>query len=229
MFLEKKKIIVAIDGYASTGKSSQAKLLANFFNYSYIDSGAMYRAVTYYALQQEPKGEINFQLLLNSLVNIKIDFLYTKEGQQTFLNGKNISKKIRGLEVDNQVSNVASNEHIRFFLTTQQKMMGINKGIIMDGRDIGTVVFPNAECKFFLTASPEIRAKRRYNEQLKFGIKNSYNEVLQNIINRDYMDTSREVNPLKKAKDAIAIEVSDLSLYEVFQLLKTEIVSKLKN
>ena len=93
MFLEKKKIIVAIDGYASTGKSSQAKLLANFFNYSYIDSGAMYRAVTYYALQQEPKGEINFQLLLNSLVNIKIDFLYTKEGQQTFLNGKNISKK----------------------------------------------------------------------------------------------------------------------------------------
>ena len=106
--------------------------------------------------------------------------------------------------------------------------MGINKGIIMDGRDIGTVVFPSAECKFFLTASPEIRAKRRYNEQLKFGIKNSYNEVLQNIINRDYMDTSREVNPLKKAKDAITIEVSDLSLDEVFQLLKTEIVSKIK-
>lgn len=229
MFLEKKKIIIAIDGYAATGKSSQAKLLANFFNYTYIDSGAMYRAVTYYALHQNPKGEINFHLLLSSLGNIKIHFEYTDEGQQTFLNGKNISKNIRSVGVDNQVSNVASNADIRYFLVAQQKIMGIKKEIIMDGRDIGTVVFPSAECKFFLTASPEIRAKRRYDEQLKTGIKNSYKEVLQNVIIRDYQDTTREITPLKKAKDATAIDVSDLSLDEVFQILKTKIISKLKN
>jgi cytidylate kinase len=229
VFLEKKKIIIAIDGYAATGKSSQAKLLANFFNYTYIDSGAMYRAVTYYALHQNPKGEINFHLLLSSLGNIKIHFEYTDEGQQTFLNGKNISKNIRSVGVDNQVSNVASNADIRYFLVAQQKIMGIKKEIIMDGRDIGTVVFPSAECKFFLTASPEIRAKRRYDEQLKTGIKNSYKEVLQNVIIRDYQDTTREITPLKKAKDATAIDVSDLSLDEVFQILKTKIISKLKN
>ncbi|MBL6662307.1 MAG: (d)CMP kinase, partial [Flavobacteriaceae bacterium] len=145
-----QKIIVAIDGYAATGKSSQAKRLAKTLGYTYIDTGAMYRAVTYFALQQEPKGTLNLELLVAALDTIQIDFKNTDLGQQTFLNQKDVSQAIREPEVTSQVSEVARIPEVRAFLVEQQRALGKNKGIVMDGRDIGTVVFPDAECKFFL-------------------------------------------------------------------------------
>ena len=222
-----RKIIVAIDGYAATGKSSQAKRLAKFLGYKHIDSGAMYRAVTYYALKQTQKSQINAQLLIRSTREINISFAHTTEEQKTYLNGKDITKQIRKSNVTNQVSNVAKIPEIRNFLVTQQKEMGMDKGIIMDGRDIGTVVFPDAECKFFLNASPEVRAKRREIEQKENGNNEPFEVILKNIIHRDAIDKSREFSPLKKAFDAIEIEVSNYSIDEVFELLLSHILKKI--
>lgn len=221
-----QKIIVAIDGYAATGKSSQAKRLAKTLGYTYIDTGAMYRAVTYFALQQEPKGTLNLELLVAALDTIQIDFKNTDLGQQTFLNQKDVSQAIREPEVTSQVSEVARIPEVRAFLVAQQQAMGKDKGIVMDGRDIGTVVFPNAECKFFLTASPEVRAKRRHLEQLSNGNQESYEAVLSNIQSRDRMDSSRETAPLKKAADAIELDVSTLTIDEVYELLWEYILKK---
>jgi cytidylate kinase len=221
-----QKIIVAIDGYAATGKSSQAKRLAKTLGYTYIDTGAMYRAVTYFALQQEPKGTLNLELLVAALDTIQIDFKNTDLGQQTFLNQKDVSQAIREPEVTSQVSEVARIPEVRAFLVAQQQAMGKDKGIVMDGRDIGTVVFPNAECKFFLTASPEVRAKRRHLEQLSNGNQESYEAVLSNIQSRDRMDSSRETAPLKKAADAIELDVSALTIDEVYELLWEYILKK---
>ena len=211
-----QKIIVAIDGFASTGKSSLAKRLAETLNYTYIDSGAMYRAVTYFALQ---KGHFDQKKLIAQLDQIEIYFKYSKSGHQTFLNGLNISKEIRLSEVTEQVSKVSKILEVRSLLVTQQQKLGAKKGIIMDGRDIGTVVFPKAECKFFLKASPEIRAKRRHLEQIEAGNNESFGSVLSNIKDRDLMDTTRKFSPLTKADDAIEIDVSDMNLEEVYQQL----------
>ena len=222
-----QKIIVAIDGFASTGKSSLAKRLAETLNYTYIDSGAMYRAVTYFAIQKGHQGHIDKEKLIAQLDQIEIYFNYSKSGHQTFLNGLNISKEIRLSEVTEQVSKVSKILEVRSLLVTQQQKLGAKKGIIMDGRDIGTVVFPKAECKFFLKASPEIRAKRRQLEQIEAGNNESFASVLSNIKERDLMDSARKISPLTKADDAVEIDVSDMNLEEVYQQLLEHISKKI--
>ena len=222
-----QKIIVAIDGYAATGKSSLAKRLSKALGYKYIDTGAMYRAVTFFALQNKGMGMLNPKMLINSLSQIKIEFKHNKEEQLIFLNNKEVTDTIRQSEVTSHVSSVAKIPEVRSFLVGKQKEFGSGKGIVMDGRDIGSIVFPEAECKFFLIASSEIRAKRRHLEQLQNGINESYGKVLENIITRDKLDSSRETSPLKKAIDAIEIDVSYLSIDEVFQRLWFHISKKL--
>ena len=222
-----QKIIVAIDGYAATGKRSLAKRLSKALGYKYIDTGAMYRAVTFFALQNKGMGMLNPKMLINSLSQIKIEFKHNKEEQLIFLNNKEVTDTIRQSEVTSHVSSVARIPEVRSFLVGKQKEFGSGKGIVMDGRDIGSIVFPEAECKFFLIASSEIRAKRRHLEQLQNGINESYGKVLENIITRDKLDSSRETSPLKKAIDAIEIDVSYLSIDEVFQRLWFHISKKL--
>ena len=222
-----RKIIVAIDGHAATGKSSQSKRLADALGYTYIDTGAMYRAVTYFALKQNSEGRTDPKRLLADLDQIKIQFRYTLKGQQTFLNGKEISKAIREADVTAQVSQVAKLPEVRSFLVIQQQAMGVNKGIVMDGRDLGTVVFPEAECKFFLTARPEIRAKRRHLEQLEQGNKQAFESVLANLKERDYLDSNRTTSPMVRAEDAIEIDVSDASIDEVYEVLWSHISEKI--
>jgi len=221
------KIIIAIDGYAATGKSSQAKLLAATLGYTYIDTGAMYRAVTLFALRQQPQGEVEPERLIESLQNITITFQSKDSEQLTFLNGENVTDAIRSTQVTEHVSSIAKIPEVRSFLVAQQKALGQNKGIVMDGRDIGTVVFPNAECKFFLTASPEVRAQRRHLEQLEKGIKEDFEDVLENISTRDLLDSTRAVSPLKKASDAIEIDVSTCSIEEVYDKLWSHIEDKI--
>ena len=222
-----QKIIVAIDGFAATGKSSLAKRLAETLNYTYIDSGSMYRAVTYFALQEGHQGYIDQEKLIAQLDQIEIYFKYSKSGHQTFLNGLNISKEIRLSEVTEQVSKVSKIIEVREILVTQQQKLGAKKGIIMDGRDIGTVVFPKAECKFFLKASLEIRAKRRQLEQIEAGNNESFASVLSNLKDRDLMDSTRKFSPLIKADDAVEIDVSKMSLEEVYQKLWKHISQKI--
>jgi len=221
------KIIIAIDGYAATGKSSQAKLLAATLGYTYIDTGAMYRAVTLFALRQQPQGEVEPERLIESLQNITITFQSKDSEQLTFLNGENVTDAIRSTQVTEHVSSIAKIPEVRSFLVAQQKALGQKKGIVMDGRDIGTVVFPNAECKFFLTASPEVRAQRRHFEQVEKGIKEDFEDVLDNITSRDLLDSTRAVSPLKKASDAIEIDVSTLSIKEVYGKLWSHIKDKI--
>jgi len=221
------KIIIAIDGYAATGKSSQAKLLAATLGYTYIDTGAMYRAVTLFALRQQPQGEVEPERLIESLQNITITFQSKDSEQLTFLNGENVTDAIRSTQVTEHVSSIAKIPEVRYFLVAQQKALGQKKGIVMDGRDIGTVVFPNAECKFFLTASPEVRAQRRHLEQVEKGIKEDFEDVLDNITSRDLLDSTRAVSPLKKASDAIEIDVSTLSIKEVYGKLWSHIKDKI--
>jgi cytidylate kinase len=221
------KIIIAIDGYAATGKSSQAKLLAATLGYTYIDTGAMYRAVTLFALRQQPQGEVEPERLIESLQNITITFQSKDSEQLTFLNGENVTDAIRSTQVTEHVSSIAKIPEVRSFLVAQQKALGQKKGIVMDGRDIGTVVFPNAECKFFLTASPEVRAQRRHLEQVEKGIKEDFEDVLDNITSRDLLDSTRAVSPLKKASDAIEIDVSTLSIKEVYGKLWSHIKDKI--
>jgi len=220
------KIIIAIDGYAATGKSSQAKLLAATLGYTYIDTGAMYRAVTLFALRQQPQGEVEPERLIESLQNITITFQSKDSEKLTFLNGENVTDAIRSTQVTEHVSSIAKIPEVRSFLVAQQKALGQKKGIVMDGRDIGTVVFPNAECKFFLTASPEVRAQRRHLEQVEKGIKEDFEDVLENITSRDLLDSTRAVSPLKKASDAIEIDVSTLSIKEVYDKLWSHIKIK---
>ncbi len=221
------KIIIAIDGYAATGKSSQAKLLSATLGYTYIDTGAMYRAVTLFALRQQPQGEVEPERLIESLQNITITFQSKDSEQLTFLNGENVTDAIRSTQVTEHVSSIAKIPEVRSFLVAQQKALGQKKGIVMDGRDIGTVVFPNAECKFFLKASPEVRAQRRHLEQVEKGIKEDFEDVLDNITSRDLLDSTRAVSPLKKASDAIEIDVSILSIKEVYGKLWSHIKDKI--
>lgn len=218
-----KKIVIAIDGYSSTGKSTVAKQLAKELNYVYVDTGAMYRAVTYFALEERLIGEGFFhsEALIKRLPEIHITFKFNKNlgFAEVYLNEKNIEFKIRTLEVSQYVSPVATISEVRRKLVEQQQLMGKDKGIVMDGRDIGTVVFPDAELKLFMTASAETRAKRRYKELLERGHNLSYEEVLENVTTRDRIDSTREDSPLVKAENAIEIDNSDLTIEEQLETL----------
>ena len=218
-----KKFIITLDGPASTGKSSLAKRLSNKLGYIHIDSGSMYRAATLFALRLDPERILRPNVFVKYLSEIKIDFKKIHEEQKIFLNNEDVSHEIRKTYITNEVSNVAKIPELRTFLVNKQKEFGKNKGVIMDGRDIGTIVFPNAECKFFLSAKVEVRAKRRYLEQLKQGINQTYKMVLDNIIMRDSLDTKRVNSPLKKAVDAIEIDVSNMTLDDVYEKLLTHI------
>lgn len=210
-----KKIVIAVDGFSSCGKSTMAKDLAKAIGYIYIDSGAMYRAVTLLALRRNlflPDGQVDTERLRTILPNIRITFTLNSEGRpETCLNGENVEKEIRGLEVSSHVSRIAALDFVRSELVRQQQLMGQEKGIIMDGRDIGTCVFPNAELKIFVVASAEIRAQRRYDELTAKGEKVQYEDILNNVQERDRIDTTRAVSPLRKADDAIELDNSHLT------------------
>lgn len=215
-----KKITIAIDGFSSTGKSTLAKQLAKELEYVYVDTGAMYRAVAYFAMQHN-LIEADFfkkEALIEALSDIKLEFKFNSDlgFAEMYLNGENVEKQIRTIEVSNFVSKVAAVSEVRSKLVEQQQEMGANKAIVMDGRDIGTVVFPNAELKIFMTASAETRAQRRFDELQQKGDNVSYEEVLKNVVDRDYMDTHREDSPLVIADDAIEIDNSYLNKEEQF-------------
>ena len=213
-----KKITIAIDGYSSCGKSTMAKDLAREIGYIYIDSGAMYRAVTLYSLQKGFFTErgIDTEALKTAMPDIHISFRLNPETQRpmTFLNDTNVEDAIRSMEVSSHVSPIATLGFVREALVKQQQEMGKAKGIVMDGRDIGTVVFPDAELKIFVTATPEIRAQRRYDELKAKGQEASFDEILENVKQRDYIDQNREVSPLRKAEDALLLDNTDLSIEE---------------
>ena len=216
--MHKNKIIIAIDGHSSCGKSTLAKSLARKLGYIYIDSGAMYRVVT---LAGSWKGLIKNGIpdtnkLIDELGNIHITFHWDKsqEKNTTFLNGENVEEEIRQMEVSQNVSPVSTIPEVRAAMVEQQRLNGKDKGIVMDGRDIGTVVFPDAELKIFMTASPEIRAKRRYLELQEKGLDVNFEEILQNVERRDKIDSSRAASPLKKADDAIVLDNSHLTREE---------------
>lgn len=218
------KITIAIDGYSSCGKSTMAKDLAREIGYIYIDSGAMYRAVTLYCIQQklfDADNQINVHQLQNDIDKIKISFQLDPQTQrpQTYLNGENVEKEIRTMEVSSRVSPVAALGFVREALVRQQQEMGKAKGIVMDGRDIGTTVFPDAELKIFVTASAEVRAQRRYDELTAKGENASFEEILANVKERDHIDETREVSPLRKADDALLLDNSHLTIEEQKQWL----------
>lgn len=215
-----QKIIIAIDGFSSTGKSTVAKQLAEALNYIYLDTGAMYRAVTLFALRKGFISEehLDGESLIKKLDDIDLDFRYNTElgFAEMFLNGENVEETIRQMEVSQYVSRVAEVPQVRAALVRQQQLLGKEKGIVMDGRDIGTVVFPDAELKLFMNASAETRAQRRFEELTEKGDKVSYKQVYENIKQRDNLDTSREDSPLLKADDAVEIDNSNLSREEQF-------------
>lgn len=214
------KITIAIDGFSSTGKSTVAKQLAKHLGYVYIDTGAMYRAVAFYAMENGliSDDDFNVEALVYQLPNIEISFKFNEilGFAEVYLNGINVEKEIRTLRVSGFVSKVATVSQVRHKLVEQQQKMGKDKGVVMDGRDIGTVVFPDAELKLFMTASAEKRAVRRYEELINRGDKVIYEDVLANVQERDHMDTTRKDSPLEKAKDAIEVDNSNLSLEEQF-------------
>jgi cytidylate kinase len=218
-----EKITIAIDGFSSTGKSTLAKQLAKELEYVYVDTGAMYRAVTFFAMQHQLIGADSFdkKALIEALPNIQLEFKFNTDlgFAEMYLNGENIEKQIRTIEVSNFVSKIAEVSEVRSKLVEQQKEMGKNKGIVMDGRDIGTVVFPAAELKIFMTASAETRAQRRFDELQAKGDNVSYEEVLKNVVDRDHIDTHREDSPLVIADDAIEIDNSYLSREEQFTVV----------
>lgn len=211
-----KKITIAIDGFSSCGKSTMAKDLACEIGYIYIDSGAMYRAVTLYSIENDifQGSQIDTEKLRNQIKNIHISFRLNEETGRpdTYLNGTNVENKIRTMEVSSRVSPIAAVDFVREAMVAQQQAMGKAKGIVMDGRDIGTTVFPDAELKIFVTASPEIRAQRRYDELKAKGEEASFDEILDNVKQRDYIDQNREVSPLRKADDALLLDNSLMTI-----------------
>lgn len=218
-----KKITIAIDGYSSTGKSTVAKQLAEYLDYLYVDTGAMYRAITFYALQSDflSKNKFDKKALLDVLPSIDIAFKKkdVKSKPEIFLNGINVETEIRTMYVSDFVSSIAAIPEVRRKLVAIQHQMGVEKGIVMDGRDIGTVVFPNAELKIFMNANAEVRANRRYEELLKKGDDVTYEAILKNVQDRDLMDTTREDSPLVKAEDAIEIENSEINQEDQFHII----------
>ncbi len=214
-----KKIVIAIDGFSSCGKSTMAKDLAREVGYIYVDTGAMYRAVTLFAMRHDlfaTDGSINEEELKRLLPEVSVSFRINAETKmpETCLNGEGVEREIRTLEVSQHVSPVAALPFVREKLVEQQQAMGKEKGIVMDGRDIGTVVFPDAELKIFVTASPEIRAERRFKELQAKGMPADFDEILKNVEQRDYIDTHRETSPLRQADDALVLDNSHLSIAE---------------
>ena len=217
-----KKIIIAIDGLSSTGKSTLAKQLAKALDYIYVDSGAMYRAVTLYALEQGfiSDKKLDTDALISNIENVNIEF--KKEGNNPtvlYLNNKEVSSKIRGMEVSNLVSKVAALPQVRQCLVKEQRKMGQNKGIVMDGRDIGTVVFPEAELKIFMTASAQTRTQRRFDELTAKGEQVDFDEVYENITSRDYKDSTRADSPLTQAKDARVLDNTNLTQSQQYKIV----------
>ena len=210
------KIIVAIDGYSSCGKSTIAKALARYAGYTYVDTGAMYRAIGLYTLR---KGLDDEAAIVAALPHIQVGFILSDGVQHVTLNGEDVEAYIRTLEVGNQASRISQIREVRAFLVAQQQAMGRDKGIVMDGRDIGTVVFPEAELKLFLTASPEVRAQRRFDELASKGEKPDFDAVLADVNDRDYRDTHRAESPLRQAEDAIVVDNSRMTPDEQMQLV----------
>ena len=214
-----KKITIAIDGHSSCGKSTMAKDLAREIGYVYVDTGAMYRSVTLYALRKglfEDDGSVKTEALEQEMPNIRITFQFNPETGRpdTYLNGEYVEKEIRSLEVSSHVSPIAAIGFVRRALVAQQQQMGKDKGVVMDGRDIGTVVFPDAELKVFVTASAKVRAQRRYDELKATGMPADFDDILKNVEERDYIDSHREESPLRQADDAILLDNSDMTIPE---------------
>ena len=212
-----KKITIAIDGHSSCGKSTMAKELARKVGYVYVDTGAMYRCVTLYALRHQlfaADGSVLEEQLCQAMPEINIDQRLVDGKTTTFLNGENVELEIRSLEVSNHVSPIAAIPFVRTALVAQQQKMGLEGGIVMDGRDIGTTVFPNAELKLFVTASAEVRAQRRYDELQAKGMPADYADILKNVQERDYIDSHRDVSPLRQADDALLLDNSHMTIEE---------------
>lgn len=228
-----KKITIAIDGFSSTGKSTLAKQIANELGYVYVDTGAMYRAVTFYAMQNNWVSETHLdkESLVEDLHNINLRFQFNSElgFAEMFLNDRNVEQEIRTLEVSQNVSKIAEISEVRAKLVEQQQEMGKDKGVVMDGRDIGTVVFPDAELKIFMTASAKTRAERRFQELLEKGQRVTFEDVLENVEQRDYIDTNREDSPLVQAQDAIVIDNSSLSKEQQFNLVLQLVKDKINS
>ncbi len=227
-----KKLIIAIDGYSSCGKSTFAKAIAEELNYIYIDSGAMYRAVTLYCLRRNfvGKGLLDLEGIREELKNMHIEFVYNpdKGEYETFLNSEDVEKEIRGIEVSAHVSRISMIQEVRSCMVELQRQIGVYKGIVMDGRDIGTVVFPDADLKIFMTASVEIRARRRYDEMKAKSMNVPFDEVLNNIIARDITDENRDISPLRRADDAILLDNSKMTVEEQMKWVM-QIIEKIIN
>ncbi len=214
-----KKITIAIDGHSSCGKSTMAKDLAKEVGYVYVDTGAMYRAVTLYAMRNSlftADGEVNLASLEKEMDNIVVSFKFNAEAGKpdTYLNGELVEKEIRSLDVSQRVSKIAAVPFVREAMVAQQREMGKEKGVVMDGRDIGTTVFPDAELKVFVTASAEVRAQRRYDELQAKGMPADYEDILKNVQERDYIDSHRETSPLRQADDALLLDNSNMTIPE---------------
>ena len=222
---------IAIDGHSSCGKSTIAKSIARKYKMRYIDTGAMYRAVTLYCMRKKiiDNSIIDTDKLLEKIDNLNIDFRYNTNLQksETFLNNQNVEDLIRGIDVSENVSNIAKIKEVRSKLVSLQKRMGLNKNVVMDGRDIGTKVFPDAKLKLFITANVEVRAQRRYNELVDKGERVNYSEVLKNINTRDFNDSNREFNPLVKSDDALLIDNSHISINDQ-NILIEDLINKIK-
>ena len=221
-------MIVAIDGPAGSGKSTIAKEIARQLGFNKLDTGAMYRAVTFYALRHQlfkADGEVDAASLQRAMPDIRISFQFNKQTGKpdTYLNDELVEQEIRTMQVSEKVSKIAALPFVRTALVTQQQRMGKDKGIVMDGRDIGTVVFPHAELKIFVTASAEVRAQRRYDELQQKGMPARYDDILKNVQERDYIDSHREVSPLRKADDAIELDNSNLTIDEQQQWLLQQV------
>lgn len=230
--MNNNKIIIAIDGYSSTGKSTFAKKIARRLGYIYIDTGAMYRSVTLYAMQNgmiDEQANIDKATMIRSLPNIHIEFKFneSKGISDTYLNGNNVEQQIRSIEVSQHVSAISTIPEVREEMVRQQQLMGKDKGLVMDGRDIGTVVFPAAELKIFMTADPKVRAQRRYDELIAKGDKVTLDEIEQNILQRDYTDSNRQTSPLRKADDAIVLDNSNMTPEEQLKWFNDLIKTKL--
>jgi cytidylate kinase len=227
----KKKLIIAIDGYSSCGKSTFAKAIAKELNYIYIDSGAMYRAVTLYCLRRElvGTGVIHEQSIIGELKDIHVEFVFNPDisEYETFLNSENVEREIRGIEVSAHVSRISQIPEVRYRMVELQRQIGVFKGIVMDGRDIGTVVFPDAELKIFMTASVDIRAQRRYDELKTRGLNIEFEEIRKNIIARDITDENRDISPLRRADDAVILDNSRMTVGEQMDWVRRIIEDKI--
>lgn len=219
-------MIIAVDGFAATGKSTLAKMLSKYYEIPFVDSGALYRGITFFSIENDfiKGGELDQEALRTRLSEVKMKF--DSQTGDLYLNDKNIAEKIRRAEVSEYVSTIAALDFVRAFVLSELRQMGNQNGLIMDGRDVGTVVFPDADFKFFFNASPEVRAERRFEEITAKGQKITFDEVLQNLLIRDKTDSERDLAPLKKAEDAIEVDTSNLTINQVFDFLIRTIALK---